>query len=85
MEFLGLLGSGIYFFSYYLLNAEKIKGNGFVYIGMNLVASILVIISLCEQWNLPSFITNSGWALISLYGMSKVYIRNKRNGVIDDK
>jgi hypothetical protein len=40
---LGLIGTIFYFSSYALLNLNKLQGNSYTYIGMNLVAAILVL------------------------------------------
>lgn len=74
---IGLLGSLLYFTSYALLTTRKVDGNSYTYIGMNLTAALCVIISLTTEWNLPSFIIQSVWCVLSVYGLYGVY-RSKK-------
>ena len=57
--------------AYFLLQNGRLAPNGFPYLGANLAGSILLIISLLAHWNLPAFLLEAAWALISMYGIYK--------------
>jgi hypothetical protein len=75
----GLCGTFLYFFSYFLLNMKKVTGNSAHYIGLNLVAACLCLISLMNDWNLASALTQIGFGLISIYGLIIIAIENKKD------
>jgi hypothetical protein len=37
----------------------------------NLAGALLLLVSLYDQWNLPSVVIECFWAAISLYGLSR--------------
>jgi hypothetical protein len=78
MEFTDILGNiGIVCFlgAYFLLQNGKITPTGLPYLGANLAGSILLMISLLFHWNLPAFLLEAAWALISIYGIYKhIYV-----------
>jgi hypothetical protein len=39
----------------------------------NFLGSALLIVSLYQDWNLPSFVINLAWAAISLQGLAKCW------------
>jgi len=65
---IGFLGTGLYIFSYFFLQTNKIY-NKKVYTLLNLTAAIFVSISLLKYWNAPSFLIQITWIIISLYGL----------------
>lgn len=69
---IGLIGTFLYFAVYALLSAGKIDGNGIKYILINMAAATCVLISLIHSWNLPSFIIQTGWIILSLFGIYRV-------------
>ena len=81
---IGLCGTFLYFFSYFLLNMRKVTGNSAAYIGLNLAAAILCLISLTNDWNLASAITQIGFGLISIYGLFTIFIEQKENTDLDE-
>lgn len=75
---IGLTGSFLYFFSYFLLNIKKITGDSVAYISMNLIAASLCLISLYNDWNLASAVTQIGFGLMSLYGLLMIGIEKRK-------
>jgi len=60
------------------VQAEKLDPHGPPALLMNLVGAILIIISLVHDFNLPAFVLESVWGLISAYGLAKWLIRRKK-------
>ncbi len=44
----------------------------------NLIGAVLILVSLIYEWNFPSVVIESFWAVISLYGMAKS-LRERRS------
>lgn len=73
----GLLGMIVTLLAYFLLQAQKLHGNGLVYQLMNALGALGVAISLLfGKFNLPAFMLEVVWLAISIYGM--VVARRKR-------
>ncbi|QIZ76630.1 CBU_0592 family membrane protein [Ferrimonas lipolytica] len=68
-NFIGSIGTGLYLFAYALLSLKKTRADSVTYMGMNLIASCCMLISLTVNWNAPSFFGQICWAAISLYGL----------------
>lgn len=73
----GFVGVFLYVLAYALLAFRKIDGNGQVYILINMVAAMLVLVSLCFAFNAPSFVTQSIWIVLSLFALNKIRKQNK--------
>ena len=68
----GLLGMLVTLLAYFLLQAQKLHGNGLVYQLMNALGALGVAISLLfGQFNLPAFLLELVWIAISIYGIVK--------------
>lgn len=68
---IGLVGVAIILTCYFLLNAGTLKSDSITYLLTNILGASLVLVSLIRAWNLPSFIIEVAWILISLYGLFK--------------
>lgn len=66
---IGLSGVALVLSAYLALQLGKLQAKAFLYSLLNFLGSIFIVISLLHDWNLPSFVLNSCWAGISLYGM----------------
>jgi hypothetical protein len=73
-----LIGTVFYFYSYALLSFNKIIGNSYTYITLNLIGALLVLFSLTEHWNLSSIIINTGWTIFSVIGLLNIYYKKKK-------
>lgn len=71
---LGLVGVALILLTYFLLQTNKMDAHKFNYSFFNLSGSALIVFSLFYNWNLPSFIVESVWSLISLYGLIKFFL-----------
>ena len=79
MEFsavVGIIGAGIVIVCYLLLQMEILNSRDLSYSAWNSFASMLLMYSLSQQWNLPSFVIEVFWLAISLYGVIK-HFKNK--------
>jgi hypothetical protein len=66
----GLVGMIITLIAYFLLQAQKLHGNGLVYQLMNAVGALGVALSLLfGTFNLPAFLLEVIWLVISIYGI----------------
>jgi len=66
----GLVGMIITLLAYFLLQAQKLHGNGLVYQLMNAVGALGVALSLLfGTFNLPAFLLEAIWLVISIYGI----------------
>lgn len=74
-DLIGALGAMIVLFAYALLQAEKIRPDGYLYSSLNLISSFMILFSLFFSWNLGATLTESAWLFISGYGIFKVFSR----------
>ncbi len=79
-DILGIIGVVCFLAAYFMLQKGTVTHNGFPYLGLNLAGSLLVMISLLVHWNLPAFLLEAAWALISIYGIYKhIYLPRRRS------
>lgn len=76
----GIAGALLILAAYFLLQAEKVKSDSLRYLGLNLIGSLGLLLSLLWDWNLPSFVIEICWLTISLYGVIKT-LKHKRKKV----
>lgn len=74
---LGTVGVGLIIAAYFLLQTSRIESTDLKYSLLNGTGAVLVIISLYYDFNLPSFIVEFFWLLISIYGLIKGLISKK--------
>lgn len=74
----GLLGVVLYLGAYGALQAGFLRGAGYAYATLNLVAAALVLISLSQAFNLSSAIIQIFWIVISLFGIVRLFLLNHR-------
>ncbi len=65
----GLIGCACYVLSYFLVQMELMDGNEFGYVVMNLVASIFMLLSLTQAFNLGAAVLQIVWIVISIGGI----------------
>lgn len=73
-EVAGAIGVALYLGSYAALQAGWIRGNGYLYAGLNMTAASLVLVSLAANWNLSAAIIQISWITISVVGISRVWL-----------
>jgi predicted membrane protein len=77
-DFIGILGVTVIIIAYMLLQLEKMDAKDLSFSVLNTLGALLIIISLLYDWNLASFLMESIWMFISLYGILKYYKLKKR-------
>lgn len=65
----GLLGVGLIVLFYFLIQIERISASHLIYSVGNGTGAALILVSLVFDFNLPSFVFESIWLVISLYGI----------------
>jgi hypothetical protein len=68
---LGIVGVVLVMVPYFLLEADYMKPHDLAYPLLNLVGALFILFSLFFAWNLPSFLMEFTWALISIFGLYK--------------
>ncbi len=76
-EAMGLVGVAFYLSSYAALQFGFIDGKKVSYPFLNFMAASCVLISLFENFNMPSMLVQISWITISLYGISKMLMVSK--------
>lgn len=85
LELAGLLGVAVYLGSYAALQAGFVRGNGYLYTGLNILAASLVLASLASSFNLSSMLIQVSWIGISLFGMARFYLLTRRVRFSDEE
>ena len=80
----GLVGFASYMASYGALQFGLIRGDGVVYTLANLAAALLVLVSLSEAFNLSSALIQIAWIVISLAGLTRLALTERRDAVTLD-
>ncbi len=73
----GYAGVACYITAYALLQANLIRGSGYSYTLLNLLAATLVLISLSVAFNMASAMIQSIWIVLSLYGLGRMAWLNR--------
>jgi hypothetical protein len=69
-DWTGLVGVALVLIAFFLLQAHKLSGQGYTYQVMNLVGAFGILLSLIfGMFNLPAFLQEMAWFLISVYGI----------------
>ena len=76
-EAAGYVGVAFYIGSYAALQLGFIKGRGYLYAFLNLVAASLVLISLAEAYNRFSATIQIMWICISIVGIVRAYLLHR--------
>lgn len=74
----GIAGSAVIIFAYFLLQKGSMKGDDWSYLWLNLVGASMLLYSLFWYWNTGTVIIEIFWIGISIYGMMRK-IRTKKD------
>jgi hypothetical protein len=72
---IGLFGVAAYVSGYALLQLDRVKSDDHLYLLLNGLGSALILVSLLDAFNLPSFITQALWLVFTIVG----FLRARRN------
>jgi hypothetical protein len=78
-DILGTLGVAIIIAAYVLLQLGRLRSEQLAYSLMNALGAVLILVSLYYSFNLPSFIVEFFWLLISLFGIGKYLFGKQPN------
>ena len=76
-DIVGMTGTFLVVGAFFMLQLGKATPTGLVYNMMNLSGAILLLISLCYNFNLASFVIEIFWIAASLIGLFK-YLKAKQ-------
>ena len=76
-DVVGLVGVGAYLLAYALLQLGKLGIEDVRYALLNAVGALLILYSLIYSFNLPSFVTQTLWLVLTVIG----YVRVRRRKV----
>ncbi len=68
-DLLGMAGVFLVLAAYLLLQLERLSATKSPYLIANGLGAFLILISLLTDFNLPAFIIEAAWLLISVYGL----------------
>jgi hypothetical protein len=71
-QIVGIIGVIMIMIAYFLLEKGDLDAHQLMFPLVNFIGALLIVFSLLFAWNLPSFLMESSWALISFYGLTKI-------------
>lgn len=74
-DILGTVGVAVIVLTYVMLQLGRIRSDELVYSLLNALGAALILISLYYAFNLPSFIVEFFWLVISLFGIGRYLIQ----------
>ena len=80
IDAIGMLGTLLVALAYCLLQLERTDPRGLSYNMINLVGAALLLLSLCFNFNLASFVIEIFWIGASLLGLWKYWRRQSADG-----
>ena len=72
-DLVGVSGTMLIAIAYFLQQLGKLSGDSLPYLVMNLLGAVLLMISLCVNFNLASFLMEIFWIISSLIGLRKYW------------
>ncbi|MEO1289118.1 MAG: hypothetical protein AAFV93_15245 [Chloroflexota bacterium] len=75
---IGTIGVALILITYFLLQTNRIQSDELSYSILNFLGSGLILISLFYEFNLPSFIVEVAWVLISLMGIIRWWLNRDK-------
>jgi len=69
----GLVGTACFVAAYFATLQGWLEASDWRFPAINLLGAILVMVSLLDEWNLPSVILECFWGTISVYGLVRCW------------
>ena len=77
-DWAGYFGVILYIGAYFGLQLGWIPGVGYRYATLNLIAALLVLLSLVHAFNMASALIQLSWIVISIAGITRIYLISRR-------
>lgn len=77
----GIVGVILVLLTYFLLQVDRIKSESLSYSLMNMISSMLILYSFYYEWNLPAALVEISWLAISIFGVLKWVVQNKKTNL----
>ena len=82
-DVLGSIGVAIVLAAYFLLQLERVSATRPLYLIANGLGALLILVSLVNEFNLPAFLIEIAWLLISVYGLIRCLRRGRSETGVD--
>ncbi len=79
-DVVGSLGVLLVLLSYLLLQLGRLRATGLAYSAANGLGALLILVSLSFDFNLPAFLIEAAWLLISLFGLARWFLHTGVRG-----
>jgi hypothetical protein len=73
----GLLGALLILAAYAGVQLKRLDPHGAAGLLMNFAGASLVMLSLLVRFNLGAFLLEAAWALIALFGLARIFLRQR--------
>ena len=73
LDLVGVIGAVLLMVAYLMLQLSKLSSDGLAYSLLNAIGASLIIVSLLANFNLPAFIIEVFWVLISFVGIYRYF------------
>ena len=84
-DLVGIAGVFLYLVSYFLLQVGKIKGHGYIYPILIIIAASLVLYDLIDNFNVSAAFIQASFIVISLMGIGNLVIKNHTARFTDEE
>ncbi len=75
---IGYAGVVVVLITYGLLASGRLSNNDWRYPVLNIVGTLGIVVSLFEEWNLPSMVSQLVWIAISIVGIMRISQQKKK-------
>ncbi|ARD42891.1 hypothetical protein [Colwellia sp. PAMC 21821] len=82
-DIIGMSGTILVVGAFIMLQLEKINPKSLAYNLINLSGAVLLLISLCYNFNLASFVIELFWISASVIGLVKYYTKSKQTIAVE--
>jgi len=72
-DVIGMTGTLMVVVAYFMLQLQRLSATGLLYNLLNLLGAVLLLISLCFNFNLASVVIEVFWIAASLVGLVRFY------------
>ena len=75
-DIVGIIGDILVILAFFLIQTGRINSSDLSYPLLNIIGALGILFSLTHHWNLPAFIIEFAWIIISIWGIYS-YFKNK--------